>query len=495
MGPNKNRNESGVALLLALITLLVVTSIALSMMFATDTETSINSNLRDEQTAFYAAKGGLEEARDRMRVGATNGIPTANMPTGLPGAANGVLYILNPKGSETVAPWTTTNAYFDDEICKEVNCAGGQTPPTASWQVGPGLTAGSPALTASATYAASPVLPYKWMRVTLKTNGSSSGWSGGTQNFNYVDGNSAHASYYVCWNGTNEIASSTACAGPNQRPVYLLTALAVMPSGTRRILQYEVTQDSLNLNLPGALTLDGGNATLSTMSGPNSNPYHMDGTDHAGCGGAANGTSHAAIAVSNTPDIANVIAGIPKQSNYTGDMAAPDVEKLSPSLPTTNLSSVSALNNLLATIKANVTQPVLSGAQSSLSAAYLGSAGNPQIIYVDGDLSLSGSVTGYGLLVVTGQFSPGGDLGWQGLVMVIGQGIVTGNGGGSNQYDGAVIVAKTVDASGNPLATLGAPTFSFSGGGGNGIYYSSGCIASATKLSDFRLISQREMMY
>ena len=207
MKHKRSEDESGIALLLALITLLVVTSIALSMMFATDTETSINSNLRDEQTAFYAAKGGLEETRDRLRVGATNGIPSANLPTGLPGALNGVLYILNPTGSETVAPWNTSNAYFDDEICKEVNCSGGQTPPTANWQVGPGLTSGSPALTASASYAASPVLPYKWMRINLKTSGSSSGWSGGTQNYNYVDGNSAHAIYDACWNGTNEIAS------------------------------------------------------------------------------------------------------------------------------------------------------------------------------------------------------------------------------------------------------------------------------------------------
>ena len=85
-----------------------------------------NSNFRDEQTAYYAANAGLEEARDRMRIDAGSGITiNASLPTAKPGAANGVLYILNPKSSETVAPWTTTNAYFDDEICKEVSCGGG----------------------------------------------------------------------------------------------------------------------------------------------------------------------------------------------------------------------------------------------------------------------------------------------------------------------------------------------------------------------------------
>ena len=61
----------------------------------------MNSNFRDEQTDYYAAKAGLEEARDRMRTGATNTV-SASLPTAVPGAAGGV--DLNPTGSETVAP-------------------------------------------------------------------------------------------------------------------------------------------------------------------------------------------------------------------------------------------------------------------------------------------------------------------------------------------------------------------------------------------------------
>jgi hypothetical protein len=76
------------------------------------------------------------------------------------------------------------------------------------------------------------------MRISLKTNASASGWSGATHNFMYVDGKSADASYYVCWNSTlgHEFAQSTACASPNN-PVYLMTAMAITPSGSRRILQ------------------------------------------------------------------------------------------------------------------------------------------------------------------------------------------------------------------------------------------------------------------
>jgi hypothetical protein len=478
----RRRGELGVALLLALFALVVVTSIGLGMMFLTDTETIVNSNFRDEQTDYYAARAGLEEARDRMRTGATNTI-SASLPTALPGAAGGVLYILNPTGSETVAPWNASNSYYDDEICKEVNCSGGQVPPTSGWYV-------SPALTASTAYGASPVLPYKWMRVTLKTDQAAAG----TTNVMYVDGQSANAAYYACWNSSanHEYVQSTAC--PPSRQVYMVATQAVTPSGTRRILQYEVTRDLLNLTLPAALTLDGSSVSLSTLSGPNSNPYQMQGNDHAGCGGAAGGGSSPAIGVTNNSDISTVTSGIPSNrlDHYTGSGSSPDVENISSSL-SSSLNSVSALNSLLSTIMSNVTQPVLTGTVTSLSSP--GTSASPQIIYVNGDLSLNGNVTGYGILVVTGTFSPGGNVGWKGIVLVVGKGNLVGNGGGNNEYDGAVLVAKTVDALGNPLATLGAANFDFSGGGGNGIFYSSGCIAQASTLSDYRILSSRELMY
>src|ERR1700676_2240679 len=112
----KKQTERGIALVMALIALLIVTSIGLSMMFMADTETIINSNYRDEQTAYYASKAGLEEARDRMRSNSGSGITiSASLPTALPGAVSGVLYILNPTGSETVPPWLTINTYFNSK--------------------------------------------------------------------------------------------------------------------------------------------------------------------------------------------------------------------------------------------------------------------------------------------------------------------------------------------------------------------------------------------
>lgn len=475
----KKQGERGVALLLAVFALLIVTSVALGMMYLSDSETSVNANFRDEQTAYYAAKAGLEEARDRMRWNAGSGITiNSSLPTAKPGAAGGALYILNPTGSETVAPWTTTNAYFDDEICKEVSCGGGQVPPTSGWYS---------SVNSNSTYAASPVLSYKWMRITLKTNQSAAG----TANVMYVNGSSASASsnYYVCWYPNHEFASSTACALPN-KPVYLLTTLAVTKSGTRRILQYEMTSDTLNLTFPGALTMDG---TGDVMSGPNSNPYNVQGSDTSGCGETATANSTAAVAVNDAADQATVVAGIPtnRWPNYTGSGGTtPDV--VATTMPA-SYQSVSSLQALVAQVEANANQ-TLNGTVTPVTS--IPNASTVQITVVNGDLSLSGNVTGNGLLLVTGTYSACGNVGWNGMVLVIGKGIVTGCGGGNNQYTGAMLVAQTLNPStGALLSSVGVPTFNWSGGGGNGIYYSLGCINQASYLADFQIVASRELLY
>lgn len=67
-------SEKGVSLLLALLVLLLVTAVAFGVITLSNTETSISANFRDEQVAFFAARAGLEEARDRLRSSATNSL-------------------------------------------------------------------------------------------------------------------------------------------------------------------------------------------------------------------------------------------------------------------------------------------------------------------------------------------------------------------------------------------------------------------------------------
>src|SRR5467141_1085075 len=152
----------GIAFFVTFFGLLIVTAASLGIVF----QAEINGNHGADKFVFYASKAGLEEARDRMRTNAGTGITiSANLPTALPGTPNGVLYITNPAGSKTVSPWLPTvnnspNKYFDDEICLEVGCVGTQVPATPGWYI-------TPALTAHSSYAANPVLPYKWIRMNL----------------------------------------------------------------------------------------------------------------------------------------------------------------------------------------------------------------------------------------------------------------------------------------------------------------------------------------
>lgn len=493
-GKSKN-SERGVALIVALMALVLVAAITAGMMILSTTETSISANFRDEQTAFFASKAGIEEARDRLRTGAPNtlrplaGATPAPPVTAFAGSPGGVVYLVNPNAAngETAASILTT--YGDDEICKETQTVAVPCATNSMGQLVATPGAWETTVAASPAYAAAPVFPWKWLRINLKQNNEN---NGAAPSYNV---NGQNTGQMVCWNGTNEYADPNAinpaltdlgCTAPNL-PVFVLTALSVTPTGTRRMVQAEVAEDKYPFTTPAALTMDG---ILTTFSGGSSNQWAVNGNDSPGCGIATVGPPVHAIGTLTNAGVTTIDAGISRPNNITGSGATtPDVANVSATLPT-NLQSVSSLQTLVSTMKANVTQPVINGPASSLP--NYGSAGNPQIVYVNGDLTLSGNAQGYGILVVTGNLTVSGTVGWNGIVLVIGKGVFTTD--GTDQYNGAVVVANTVDALGNPLPVQGTAQVTVNGGGHGGFQYSSGCIADATTLSDFHIAAIRELM-
>src|SRR6266481_2260465 len=485
----KIRNhEEGVALIAAILTLLLLSAITAGIIILTNTETNTSSNFKDEQRAFFSAKAGIEEVRDRLRTAATGTLATSTiLPTTLPGSGTtGVTYVLNPLNSETVAPWTapttsSPNSYVDDEICKETNtisCSSGY-PSSSGW-----YRSTSPL--ANSIYAASPALDWKWVRVQLKQSNAF-----GT---NYaVNGNTANA-YYTCLKDGSpyEYAFAAPCVSPTYLPVYVLTALSVTPSGSRRMLQVEVGQDTFQFNAPAALTLDGAGDTFAT--GPSSK-FGVNGNDsNSVCGGSV-GANVPAVGVPDDTDKTTTITQIDnavngntnKEGNYhSGSNTTPDVQNISSALPSSMLTKTS-LQNLMSTIKADVTQPVINGTPTAATDSSFTSPGTlaaPQIIYVNGDLTLTGNFTGYGILVVTGTFTAKGSNTWNGLIFVVGAGQFVDK--GTSTFNGAMVIANT--------SGLGATSSDVSGGGNGGVNYSSGCIAQATTLSTFHVISMRELM-
>src|SRR5438094_6214296 len=111
--PIMERQERGIALLLVLFTMLLLSVIGMGMMYSTNMESAINSNYRDKQTALYAALAGLQESRDRIQPATANIVA----PTGLPafvssGSAN-VIYIVRDR---TVKPTRPDNTFLHTEV-------------------------------------------------------------------------------------------------------------------------------------------------------------------------------------------------------------------------------------------------------------------------------------------------------------------------------------------------------------------------------------------
>src|SRR5690348_2707119 len=109
----RRNHERGVALVMALFALLLLSAIGVGMMYMANTESMTNQNYKDSEKAFWGARAGLEEVRARLFQGPTSaGDLVALAPTALPGNANSILYVAR---STALTPWTGT----DTKLCQE----------------------------------------------------------------------------------------------------------------------------------------------------------------------------------------------------------------------------------------------------------------------------------------------------------------------------------------------------------------------------------------
>ena len=80
MKNTKQNSERGIALFFSIFALLLLMAIAGALTFVATLETSVNSNYRQEQVAYFAAKAGIEEARARMMPSDPNTINSVATP-------------------------------------------------------------------------------------------------------------------------------------------------------------------------------------------------------------------------------------------------------------------------------------------------------------------------------------------------------------------------------------------------------------------------------
>jgi hypothetical protein len=496
--------QAGAALLIAIFALLLISVVAIALIVTAGTDSALAGNYRTSTSAYYAALAGLEEARGRLLgsnanfISKGNAYPALFTLQGVPSfGLTDVLYIINPTGGEIVDPTDSSNAYADAEYQSEFGVA----PPTSATVIN--------SVSPVATF---PGQSFKWVRVNAVTE----------QALNIdvnVDGTQDSVAR-VYFDPAAKDASN------NPRPslivpltppatavqVLEITSLAVLPSGSRRMLQYIVAPslifpNAASLTFPAALTLDGNNVTFSGPGTSGSNSFYVSGQDQC------SSSYVPAIGFVNSGDTSksNIVAGATPAGNYPGfplvgpPPPAPQLPSTSPNSildvslqMRTNWQTPSGLDAVVQDITKSADVVINGNATGTGNLNSLGmSATNPLTVVVNGNLDLNGwHGVGYGLLLVTGTLKYDPDATWEGVVLVIGQGKFISTKSGDGEIDGAVFIAQTRDSSGNLLSTLGPASFSQGAAGphsGKGIYYNSCLVRAAQGPLTYKVLSFREI--
>jgi hypothetical protein len=511
--------ESGVALLIAIFALLLISVVAIALVVSSGTDAALGGNYRTSTGAYFAGVAGLEEARGRLLwknpdyLNKTNAFPTLLAPNGLPTwGLTQVLYITNPSGGETVNPLSANPAdYPDTEYATEF-----------TWGLG-----GANVQTVGSVSGATGPLPgpsYKWVRITAATEKSLNMDVNGDGTLDPATVLSYNPAHVNPSNATQPLPSLVSGTEFPQPPNFFpppagaqaleITALAVLPSGSRRLVQYVVAPVVISpgvtgTDFPAALTIAGPGSTYQFSGTP---AYKIDGRD--ACSSTTPQASVEAIGYTDPAFYgATYPQVLPGKSNYPGYPLVPSGPPPPTYMPTTpsisNAPSVlqqswqnpAALEAVMQNIT-NSADVVLTGSMTGAdisSHAPTMSNSNPMTIVVNGDLNLSGLTNpGFGLLLVTGRLTSDPRVTWNGIVLVIGQGNFSYSAGitGSGGFQGAILVAKTRDNSGNVLGgtQLGAASFTSTGTGTNqGIQYNSCVARSAQGPLAYKVLSFREI--
>ena len=506
----KRPPQAGTALLIAIFALLLISVVGIAMLVSTSADTALAGNYRTSTGAYYGALAGLEEARGRLLWKNPNYINNAGSyanllsPSGVPTwSLTQVLYIVNPGPGETVDP-TSSNAanYPDKEYDMEFPGWGlsGAVVNTPIQSVSPVASAGLPGPS------------YKWVRINPATEQSLNMDVNGDTSIDRVavlfyDPANANPLYQPT---PGLVLSSPPVPATPPTPTAVqaleITALAVLPNGTQKILQYVVapliisaqvsstSASPFGASFPAALTLAGNGVSYT---GPQTSSFTINGQDQC-----AMNNLYYSIGYTNSADGAGITAGAAGPGpapGFANDYQGYPASGAGSPLPTTKgLATIanvnpSPSNALLApswmtpasldsmaqdiTKSADVVIDGLTGGPAHGSNLPTMTPSAPMTVVVNGDLDLtSWHGVGYGLLLVTGTLTYDPNATWEGLVLVVGQGTLVSTQGGLNGFDGAVFLAKTHDSSGNLLSALGATSFSQTGSSGNfgrGINYNS----------------------
>ena len=384
-------SERGIALAASLLVLSILTLIGLSMTFVTSTEVLVNQNNRMRLENLYLAESATEEARDRIRsLIASNQLSLSDTTK--------VVYIVADSAINPIQGNADSNPYFDQDYSSSLSVS------IISSDLG--------------------ALGFSWVKIWQKTEAraaysltNASPYTIDPVFYGY-DRIQPHAQFTQYVNAGANLASY---AGS---PVYLVTALARNGSGYRQ----RVTADIAALPLP----------PLSAAL------FSRDAIEVLGAGVIVGGDDQNTVSPVNLSGLESqgTIAG-----NLTGVTGTPVADR--------PLSGYSYnMGSLIKALKPPFTQEieqVVPGITILPDGTYVGnglslgqvpSSGDiSQSTFVNGPLSISDS-SGQGILVVNGDLSVTGSFTFFGLIIVKGKIYLNGGGIDGIQITGALIASS-----------------------------------------------------
>ena len=503
----RRNGEKGMALVVALLAIVVLTSIGFALILSSSTESLIHGNYRQSGLAFYAARAGVEEARGRM--GPDLGIVSPAVPPAPPikicgySEPPGAL----PTGCPTTTPDThlpnvTTGLYIrlDTSITPRASC----TYLTFDCTDPEAATDGLTTIRYPPTAQTGTQIPYVWVKITLATQKK--------LNRNLLDpGNLAglNDTMVVCWNKTNVILDTGAfpsplCGDP-PNPVYIMTALVIEPGGARRIVR-EIGALGTVPPLPGGLVFDTPCTGTVTYPPPVSHPYMVSGDDLGSCGAACDVHAVVVGCQAAKEQIHNLISdGTSCNPQGVYSQAAPNnCQRIGPQ-HNVDYPGVGNNNCLGAACNANNSADIFNGSAMLAANPDLadcngvqalvarikqgadftypggttnipnpGTTANPVVNVITGDASLGQADfgnPGSGIILIEGNLVLNGYPNYRGVILIIGTGSVNISGGGNGVVQGGIFLANTSTCSATGL--LGSTAFDDSGGGNFQINYNS----------------------
>ncbi len=448
-------NESGSALLLTLVAILLLSLLGLFIAIDANTGVKISDNYETQVQATYAALAGLNHARALIR-----GIPIDDLLKGPDGVYNNTpAYLIQARkfdfrnalplatlyGLDVSSPIISTTGIFDDGIIS-TGFYNGVDGTALIPLAGIGLQAANP-------YGAGMLVTARYFVKVTDNNGEASELSGDSSDNPFLDGDGVVISRSI---GVSRTFSETV------GPVARLNSIAVFEARFKRILAFDVG--------PALVVL--GSKVNASFSGT----YEIWGDKFAGVG-----TIDTDLADSSMPD-ATIASAAGLSGNITGGgWPAPSVQDISAAVFSSNskspLMNPQFLWDFVYTRAPRFADFFFSGNQhwSGGAAPYGGAydiakpwnapGQDPKVTVVHGDLTIDGNYSGGGLLIVTGALSYSGHFAFNGLVLAMGSGVVNADGLGPGIQGGLIAAALAGKTSfGSPTISIGAASKIFSNG-------------------------------